>query len=101
MLGALVACDVVTFWAYGWSIRSQITPSWPELFCGFLVTGTYFVAASLIFPATPEKDHDAHFAENYRIVLGGFLLCNCALLGWLISISGIDGLIGLREIVIV
>lgn len=101
LLGTLVACDVVTFWAYGWSMRAQIVPSWPMLFAGFLVTGIYFVAASLIFPDDPEQDHDTHFAENYRMVLAGFLLCNCALLAWLISNSGMTGLIGLREFVII
>lgn len=101
LLGTLVACDVVTFWAYGWAMREQIAPSWPMLFAGFVVTGTYFVAASLIFPATPEEDHDAHFAENYRLVLGGFLLCNVALLGWLVSLTGFANLMGLRQIVIV
>lgn len=101
LLGTLIACDVVTFWAYGWSMRAKIVPSWTMLFAGFLVTGIYFVAASLIFPASPDEDHETHFAENYRLVLAGFLLCNCALLGWLISISGFAGLIGLREFVIV
>jgi hypothetical protein len=100
MLGMLVACDVVTFWAYGWFMREEVKATWPTVFAGFVVTGIYFVAASLIFPAAPEDDHDAHFAENYRLVLGGFLLCNMALLGWLVSLVGIERLLGLREIII-
>lgn len=100
LLGTLVACDVVTFWMFGWSMRERITPTWPMIFAGFLVTGIYYLAASLIFPANPDEDHEQHFAENYRLVLGGFLLCNLALLGWVISIVGVDRLFGLREFVI-
>lgn len=70
------------------------------LFGGFLVTGIYFVAASLIFPTSPDEDHDAHFAENYRLVLGGFLLCNLMLLTYVVSLVGTDNLFGLRQIII-
>jgi hypothetical protein len=100
LLGILVACDVVTFWVFGWQLRAHITASWPMMFAGFLVTGTYYVAAALIFPESADEDHEAHFAANYRLVLGGFLLCNLALFGWVASIAGTDNLFGLRQIVI-
>ena len=100
LLGTLVACDVVTFWMYGWVMRDQVKATWPMVFAGFVVTGIYYVTASLIFPAEPDEDHDAHFAENYRLVLSGFLLCNLALLGWLVSLVGITRLLGLREMII-
>ena len=50
LLGMLVACDVVTFWMYGWSLRERLQVSWPLMFGGFVVTGIYYVCASLIFP---------------------------------------------------
>lgn len=100
MLGTLVACDVITFWVFGWSVREQIFPTWPMIFGGFVVTGTYYVAASLIFPADPDEDHDQHFAENYRLVLGGFLFCNLALLAFVVSIVGTDNLFAPRQLVI-
>lgn len=100
MLGALVACDVVTFWAYGWALKEQVTPSWPMLFAGFVVTGVYYVAASLIFPSDPDDDHEQHFAENYRLVLAGFLFCNAVLVGWVVSLAGISSLWGLRQLVV-
>lgn len=100
LLGILVACDVVTFWVFGWQMRSQITASWPTMFAGFLVTGIYYVAASLIFPETAEEDHEANFAANYRLVLAGFLVCNIALFSWVASIVGTDNLFSLRQIVI-
>ena len=49
LLGIFVSCDVVTFWIYGWTMRELLPLTWPVLFGGFVVTGTYYVAATLIF----------------------------------------------------
>lgn len=100
LLGILVACDVVTFWVLGWQIRAKITASWPMMFSGFIVTGIYYVAASLIFPESADEDHEAHFAANYRLVLAGMLICNIAMFGWIASMVGWDNLFSLRQIVI-
>lgn len=100
LLGILVACDVVTFWVLGWQIRAQITASWPMMFCGFIVTGIYYVAASLIFPESADEDHEAHFAANYRLVLAGMLVCNMAMFGWIAYLVGPANLFTLRQIVI-
>lgn len=100
LLGILVACDVVTFWVYGWEMRQFVTADWTVMFAGFLVTGIYFVAASLIFPASAEEDHEAHFAANYRLVLAGVLVCNVALSAFVVSKVGIAPLLTLRGFVI-
>jgi hypothetical protein len=100
LLGILVACDVVTFWVFGWQIRSEIKPTWPMMFVGFVFTSAYYVSASLIFPESAEEDHEAHFAANYRLVLGGVLLCNTVLFGWIVYLVGIANLFSLRQIVI-
>ncbi len=88
LLGLFVSCDVVTFWMYGWSLRELLPLNWPILFGGFVVTAVYFVTASLVFPDDPEAwdDLNAHFDKQRRLVIGGVLLCNVALLatvGWL------------------
>lgn len=100
LLGILVACDVVTFWVFGWQARERIAPTWPMMFTGFLFTSVYYVAASLIFPEDPAEDHEAHFAANYRLVLAGVLVCNAALLAWIVSFVGTGNLFTLRQIVI-
>jgi hypothetical protein len=100
LLGILVACDVVTFWVYGWQMRQFVTASWPVMFAGFLVTGIYFVAASLIFPASADEDHEAHFAASYRLVLAGVLICNIALYAWVVSIVGAERMFTARNVVI-
>ena len=81
LLGLFVSCDVVTFWMYGWNLRELLPLNWPILFGGFVVTAVYFVAASLVFPDDPEAwdDLNAHFDKQRRLVIGGVLLANIAL----------------------
>jgi hypothetical protein len=101
LLGVFVSCDVVTFWMYGWTLRERLPLSWPVLFGGFVVTGTYYVAASLIFPDDPEEwgDLDGHFDKHRRTVLAGVYLCNVALLGTVVALTGSIGL-DLRTLVV-
>ena len=90
LLGIFVSCDVVTFWMYGWALRDLLPLSWPVLFGGFIVTGSYYVAASLIFPDDPEEWHDldTYFDTHRRKVLSGVLFCNIALIGTTYAMMG-------------
>ena len=102
LLGIFVSCDVVTFWVYGWSMRTLLTFSWPSLFAGFLVTATYYIAASLIFPDDPEdwRDLDAHFWKQRRKVLGAVFLCNVALLATAFGFGVMGNMSSIRSIII-
>ena len=100
LLGLFVACDVVSFWMYGWALRDKLEVSWPLMFGGFLVTGVYFICASMVFPDDVDTDFDAHFDRIRPIVLGGILLCNIALLGLTASLVDILSLTSLRAIVV-
>ncbi|OSZ67088.1 hypothetical protein CAP39_11655 [Sphingomonas sp. IBVSS1] len=82
LLGLFVSCDVVSFWMYGWAMRELLPISWPVLFGGFVLTGVYYVVASLVFPNDIEAcdNLDAHFEQHRRTVLAGVMLCNAALL---------------------
>lgn len=102
LLGIFVSCDVVTFWMYGWALRDTLPLTWPVLFGGFLVTATYYVSASLIFPGDAEewRDLDGHFDKHHRKVLGGVLLCNIALIGTTAAFSGLPAADSLRALVL-
>ncbi|MDE2411933.1 MAG: hypothetical protein KGM18_09195 [Sphingomonadales bacterium] len=100
LLGLFVSCDVVTFWMYAWSMHSLITVSWPLLFGGFVVTGIYYLAASLIFPDGSDSDFDAHFDRHYRLVVGGVLLCNVALVAYTDAVIGLGNPGSLRAVVL-
>lgn len=103
LLGIFVSCDVVTFWVYGWGMRELVAFTWPTLFAGFLVTATYYVAASLIFPDDPEEwgDLDSHFWKQRSKVLAGVFLCNLALLGVALSLGLMPAPTSLRTLIIV
>lgn len=102
LLGLFVSCDVVTFWMYGWALRDLLPLSWPVLFGGFIVTATYYVAASLVFPDDPEawEDLNAHFDKHRRKVLGAIFLCNVALIAATLALLGTDWVGGLRRIIL-
>ena len=101
LLGLFVSCDVVTFWMYGWAMRDALPLNWPVLFGGFLVTATYFVAASLVFPDDPEAwdDLGAHFDKHRRKVIGGIFLCNVALMASVVALDDLPSF-DLRRIII-
>lgn len=100
LLGLFVACDVVSFWMYGWSLRDELKISWPLMFGGFVVTGTYYVCAALVFPSNNEVDFEAHFDRVRGLVLGGAVLCNIALLALTITFVGLSAFSDFRSIVI-
>jgi hypothetical protein len=71
-------------------MREFMPINWPTLFAGFVVTALYYVAASLVFPDDVEdwNDLNAHFDKHHRTVLGAILLCNIALIGGVIALTG-------------
>lgn len=99
LLGLFVACDVVTFWMYGWALHSRISVNWALLFGGFVVTGTYYVAASLIFPDDAGVSFDEHFERHHRMVIGGVVLCNAILVAYTFALVGFSGAGSLKTIV--
>ena len=103
LLGIFVSCDVVTFWVWGWGMRTLIPFTWPTLFAGFLVTAVYYVAASLIFPDDPDEwqDLDGHFWKHRRKVLGGVFLCNAALIAVALTLGMMPDPTSIRILIIV
>jgi hypothetical protein len=103
LLALLLSCDLVTFWAYAWSVRDHVPATFPALFYGFMVTAIYFIAASLVFPDDPDewKDLEAHFVRHRRTVLGGMLVANAMLIGATIAMLGTGaGWLSFRTIVV-
>ena len=82
LLAAFVLCDVTGFWLYIWSARDIITVSWLSVFICTGLAITYFLAVALIFPRSPGRwaSYDAHYWARKRLVLGGMLGVNTAVL---------------------
>jgi hypothetical protein len=78
LLGIFVMLDLTSFWEWVWSGRKLINPGYGILVIGLLVSGLYYLAASIVFPAEfgERADFDAHYMEHRRQILGAVLACN-------------------------
>jgi len=88
LLGAFVLLDLLSFWQAAWTSREIISVSRHSLLAIMIFAGSYYLAASLVFPrgADTHPDFDAHFMRVRGIVIGvmfALLLCQ---LGWYLSL---------------
>jgi hypothetical protein len=75
LLGLLVMVDLASSWALAWALRDAIPATFLTLVVGLLVTGLYYLAATLVFPddCTQWPDLDDYYFQHKRQVLGGIL----------------------------
>ena len=76
LLGLLVMFDLGAFWALAWAIRDAIPANYLTLMVAMVVTGLYFLSATLVFPddASQWPDLDDYYFAHRRQVLGGILV---------------------------
>ncbi|MEG3088016.1 hypothetical protein [Sphingomonas sp. PB4P5] len=80
LLGLLVMLDLTSFWMLAWDAREQISANYITLVAVLAMVGVYYLAATLIFPDTPEEwpDFDDWYDKQNRLVIGGLLAANVA-----------------------
>lgn len=78
MLAVFVAVDIATFWNQAWLIYRFAPFNYALLVLGLVVAGTFYVAATLVFPRTFDADEtlNQHFWKHRRIVLLCVLAAN-------------------------
>jgi hypothetical protein len=78
MLAVFVMLDLTSFWESGWAARRFLTPQYGMLLIGLLMSGLYYIAASLVFPGEfgDRADFEEHYAEHRRQVLGAIAICD-------------------------
>ena len=78
LLAIFVMLDLTSFWQWLWAGRRVINPGYGILTVGLLVSGLYYLAASIVFPSEfgDRADFDEHYMEHHRQVLGAILICN-------------------------
>jgi hypothetical protein len=89
-LGVFVALDLITYWMVLWAARDVLPVSTLALYVGFLISGVYYWAASMIFPdaADQQPDLDAHYFRVRRKVVGAVIFCNLAMAASIITAMG-------------
>lgn len=90
LLGLFVCFDLTSFWASAWTLRDAIPAGWPTLFFGFVVSGIYYVAATLVFPDDPGEweSYDAYYFAHKKQVLGAVLACNLLMMAGQMAMTG-------------
>lgn len=80
MLGLWVIAHVTSYWGVFWAIRDILPNIWHTLGAGVLITGGYYLAASMVFPNEPEQEEtlDDHYWKHKRQVIGIILVCTLA-----------------------
>ena len=83
MLAMFVMLDLTSFWESGWAARRFVTPQYGMLLIGLVMSGLYYIAASIIFPGEfgDREDFDEHYMEHRRQVLGAILICDLIQIG--------------------
>jgi len=78
LLGLFVILDLTSFWGVAYEARDQLSANYPTLVAVLAIVGTYYLAATQIFPDDPEEwpDFDAYYDRHNRIVIGGMLAAN-------------------------
>ena len=89
LLGLAVALDLTSFWGMAWTVRDSIPADYISLLYGFIVTGTYYLVARIVFPGEPKEwpDYDTYYFAHKRIVLAGVMLCNLLALAGLLVLG--------------
>jgi hypothetical protein len=78
MLAIFVMLDLTSFWESGWGSRRFVTPQYGILLIGLVVSGLYYLAASLVFPSEfgDRADFDEHYMRHRRQVVGAIFICD-------------------------
>lgn len=78
LLAVFVMLDLTSFWEWAWGARAYLTPKYGLLFVGLVVSGLYYLAASIVFPGEfgERADFDAHYMVHHRQVLAAIMLCD-------------------------
>ena len=79
-----VLMDITSFWLFAWDQRESFAVGWAQMYGALFVAGTYYLAASLVFPEADADwvGTDAHYWAKKRRVFAGVLAANMAVLGW-------------------
>lgn len=90
LLGVLVLINLTMFWYGAWQMRHLAEPTSASLLMTLLVGGTYYLAASLVFPNAEDDvpDLDVHFIRTRRKSLLAIAFCNLLGLGLVANNAG-------------
>jgi hypothetical protein len=99
LLGLLVITDQTGFWLTAYAFREAIPLTFLSLLAVLTVIGLYYLLATFVFPDEPEAwpDFDDYYLRINRMVVGGMLAINLAVIGFAIALEATGGAIAEAE----
>lgn len=87
LLAIFMILDLLSFWAFGWVIREQLTVSASALLAVTSFACAYYLAARLVFPSNPSQfeNLDNHYFRVRRVVIA--ILAALVIAQWLYILS--------------
>jgi hypothetical protein len=78
LLGLVILVNLTMIWLGAWEMRDVAKPSSSAMLFILIVGGSYFLAASLVFPSSGAevRDLDEHFMANRKLALLVIAGCN-------------------------
>ena len=84
LLGLLVITDQTAFWLHAYALREAIPLNFLSLLLVLAIIGGYYLLATFVFPDEPDSwpDFDDYYLRINRIVIGGIVAINAALIAF-------------------
>jgi len=89
LLALFVLLDVSSYWENVWSIRDHVAVGFDFIFAGLLITGTYYFAASMVFPDEVRDwpNLDDWFWLHRQQALAALFVTNAVWMGYVVSMT--------------
>jgi hypothetical protein len=83
LLALMLLINLTMFWYASWNFRDAAMPTRGTLLQMLAMSGTYYLAAALLFPLQPRPgdDLDDHFMDNKKVAILAIAACNLFGLG--------------------
>lgn len=78
LIALFIVVDLTSFWLLAYDFRDQFRANFPMLVGILAICGSYYVVATLVFPADPAEwvTLDEHYDRQRRVLVGGILGAN-------------------------
>ena len=87
LLAVFVMLDLLSFWAFAWTVRDLLTVSTGSLLAVMTFASVYYLAARLVFPSDPDRfsDLDTHYFRVSRTIMA--MLAALVVVQWIYLLS--------------